>query len=665
MLLVISCLVTAVAAATIPRAPDPCAAISGKTWVAPSEVRACFESFPVVDSIKSNILDVVEKTLAFHTSVNYQIRAPEPFANDVQEDILADIARIRRSQYTSEFEMHIDLQRSTRRLMDGHCVYFDLCYDSTFVSYLPTPVVHLTDEQGQQAVHIAPEAFDVVSVEFANQLSVWQDALPEGLSLGALPRAKVLAINGDDPFVAVNANAAIAGTYQALGTRQNGFFSSYQRTATGWNYTMGNFAQMSLPLFDSVDLTIQRVNSTTNETITLPYRSRLGSSTVPFTDSATFRQNNCRAIEGTNGVDAYSGSPTVAFKLPGERFAPSPTPNPEVVKRNPVSIILDDVPHFGVALPERLQPAEPVSGSGAAQFYVLDDGKTGILALGSFSAASFSDLQSALLGGLQSLTERGATQLIVDVTNNGGGFVCIAAWLHRIIVGPKDTTEPQALLDTKARAGPLAQLIVDRIVEGADPDQNLWYNSLNWNFANNTVMPANFDWLENPVRSVINERSDAFSQRLGQECQPFDIVPPSEPLFDPTKVVIVGNGRCGSSCTLFSVTMNKVEGSKTVVVGGKNDIAQEYAGVVGGQSLDYASIDTEIKTSRLKSHPLAPPDFVTNSIQTLNWRLAFGVDNPEEPEEWQSRPADINFPLTFETVNNPTAIWEEIVATVL
>ena len=99
---------------------------------------------------------------------------------------MADIKRIRRSRYASEFAMHVDLQLSTRRLMDGHCVYFDLCYDSTFVSYLPTPVVLLTDEQGQQAVHIAPDAFDVASVEFADQISVWEDALPEGLSLASV-----------------------------------------------------------------------------------------------------------------------------------------------------------------------------------------------------------------------------------------------------------------------------------------------------------------------------------------------------------------------------------------------------------------------------------------------------------------------------------------------
>ena len=127
-------------------------------------------------------------------------------------------------------------------------------------------------------------------------------------------------------------------------------------------------------------------------------------------------------------------------------------------------------------------------------------------------------------------------------------------------------------MDTKARAGPLAQLIVDRIIEGADPDVSLWYNPQFWNFPNNTAMPADFNWLENPVQSTINGRMDAFSirrassasfvgffsdtvilvffrvvfvlfGRIGQECQPFPQEAPSEPLFDPTRVVIVSNGR--------------------------------------------------------------------------------------------------------------------------
>jgi len=34
--------------------------------------------------------------------------------------------------------------------------------------------------------------------------------------------ALVLQIDGKDPFVAVNANAAVSGDYQALAARQNG-----------------------------------------------------------------------------------------------------------------------------------------------------------------------------------------------------------------------------------------------------------------------------------------------------------------------------------------------------------------------------------------------------------------------------------------------------------
>lgn len=173
--------------------------------------------------------------------MNYQKRAPEPFTQDVHEDILADLARIGRTGYHSEFDMHVDLSRSVKRLMDGHCVYIDLCYDSLFLTFLPTPLVLLTDGQGEQAVHIAPEAFEVASAEFADEIQVWQDALPGSLKgqlasvnghlfakwmqrlpwISQLSGAKVLHINGEDPFAAVNANAVITGSFQAFGTRQN------------------------------------------------------------------------------------------------------------------------------------------------------------------------------------------------------------------------------------------------------------------------------------------------------------------------------------------------------------------------------------------------------------------------------------------------------------
>jgi len=50
--------------------------------------------------------------------------------------------------------------------------------------------------------------------------------------------------------------------------------------------------------------------------------------------------------------------------------------------------------------------------------------------------------------------------------------------------------------------------------------------------------------------------SDDQHNRIGDTCQPYAITPPEEPLFETDKIVIVSNGRCTSSCALFSVCSN-------------------------------------------------------------------------------------------------------------
>lgn len=79
--------------------------------------------------------------------------------------------------------------------------------------------------------------------------------------------------------------------------------------------------------------------------------------------------------------------------------------------------------------------------------------------------------------------------------------------------------------------------------------------------------------------------------------------------------------------SITKITMSKWEKVKTVVVGGKRDVQQQYCGVVGGQSTSFSTIDSEIKVSLslqhrwvsasgddpmqstgLKNHTLAPPD---------------------------------------------------------
>lgn len=102
------------------------------------------------------------------------------------------------------------------------------------------------------------------------------------------------------------------------------------------------------------------------------------------------------------------------------------------------------------------------------------------------------------------------------------------------------------------------------------------------------------------------------------------------------------------------ITMNKLEGARVAVVGGRNTSEQQYTGTVGGQSIDFSTLQSEFKTAHLESDPLYPPDFITNSFQGLTWRLGYDILSPpldplQGPEEWLDHKATESIPLTFDT----------------
>ncbi|KAJ6467652.1 hypothetical protein C8R47DRAFT_1152330, partial [Mycena vitilis] len=79
------------------------------------------------------------------------------------------------------------------------------------------------------------------------------------------------------------------------------------------------------------------------------------------------------------------------------------------------------------------------------------------------------------------------------------------------------------------------------------------------------------------------------------------------------------------------------EGVKTVFMGGKIDVQQEYCGTIGGQSTDFSTIDTEIKdllsslesyTTQLKNNTLAPLDLYVLFLLLPTPRLVFPTAYP-------------------------------------
>ncbi|KAH7108013.1 hypothetical protein BKA62DRAFT_680695 [Auriculariales sp. MPI-PUGE-AT-0066] len=642
-------------------AADPCATIAGVTWAAPADVLKCFQSIPLNETLRTNIVDNVSKTFqGFHTSTNWYLKAPAPFQNDVHVDLIKEFDRIAKQKYSSYYAFHKDIQDVVKLGRDGHAGVTNLCFDSLFVTYSPFPLVVLESPLGSiGSIHIAPEASKVVAAEFPDQIDFWKSV--KGLNdLASFDGATVLLIDGKDPWAVVDANAAVQGGHQGLSTRQGAFFSSYTVASAGWTYRMGDFAAKALPTSNQVTLTVLKKGAILPTTVTVPYRSRIGTGVVPWTDAASLFAGNCLATASVNGIDYYpngNSGARVALPAPGREQYLAPPVNPADRERAQ-NVESGSELLFDVVLPPELQPTSPISGSGAMQFYQLDS-TTGVLALGSFSG-TFSVLESGLLAGLQDLKSRGVTKLVVDLTNNGGGFICIAHWLHRIIAGANPHTVPLAALNTTIRATPLARKIVDKIVAGGDPSNRLLYNSLGWKAANNTEFPEFYNWLTPGNPRVVNGRQDAFGDAIGDECQPFDAGETLEALFDTKNVLIVNNGRCSSSCSLFTISMSVNYGTRSVVVGGKPNTKQQYCGTVGGQSTSYVTMDTQVKTTKLKSDALSPPDLLAAVSVGITWRLGYSIRDPTNFEEWKDHTSTFSYTPTAETVNNPTAIWKAL-----
>ena len=126
------------------------------------------------------------------------------------------------------------------------------------------------------------------------------------------------------------------------------------------------------------------------------------------------------ATNGTNGIDLYAdkaGIQTYQQTPSPIAYFQQPSVDYEDARKQPINVVLDGLPLTDIDLPEYLQPNMPALNQSysVAQFYILKDNVTGVLALGSFMAENFTVFGMSLLAGLQELKTAGAERLIVDV----------------------------------------------------------------------------------------------------------------------------------------------------------------------------------------------------------------------------------------------------------
>ena len=120
--------------------------------------------------------------------------------------------------------------------------------------------------------------------QFGPEFSDYFESL--GFDWKRLAGAKVLEIEGQNPYTYIDHIAnTVSGNYLDHGVRVNSVFTSYRISSNGFSQRLGDLAGPIFVSRTSLTMKLRLVNSTTAETVEIPYLAGfLGS---PFVDSAS------------------------------------------------------------------------------------------------------------------------------------------------------------------------------------------------------------------------------------------------------------------------------------------------------------------------------------------------------------------------------------------
>lgn len=249
-------------------AQDPCTKFTNRTFIPPADALACIQYFPFNETLRQNVLTVVDRVFNFYTFEDYYLDSPPPFQESTV-NIRAEIARINSTEYASDYAFNRDLYNFVNGLNDGHTLWYPNCY-VVLQNLLPAPVVTI-EMDGTEGIYIAPDLNEFIPL-LGPEYTSYFDSI--NFNWRRLAGAHVLEIEGQNAYDYIDFVASTeAGMYLDHGVRVNTAFSSYLISPVDLSFQQ-RFGVLAGPLFpDRNNLTFKliTVNSTEHETVTVPY----------------------------------------------------------------------------------------------------------------------------------------------------------------------------------------------------------------------------------------------------------------------------------------------------------------------------------------------------------------------------------------------------------
>ncbi|KAK4979560.1 hypothetical protein LTR28_003900 [Elasticomyces elasticus] len=623
------------------------------------EVLDCLVSVPFDPAVAARFVRYINDTLQFQTTLAYLEDPPSGYQQPAV-DLIGGLNTIQRhidsGVYKNEYAFETAVQRLLFAAHDAH-VNVDAGVLSSFVF-----------GSGYRLVTLSDDGIQLPKVYF------WAD-LVNAQKTGAKPAQAIAAINGQDTSDFLTSFAAT----NSMGTVE---------PHADWNQLMTSPAQ-----------TIQGAVSVFTA----------GAKFYPG-DTIAFTMEDGTQLEPAKWLALYFSPGNTGPLLTGGDFynffvlgfyPPSYNPDAipswviEAANASPSSGFEAPPPprdHWeDPAYPEDpfvVQPDLATDGTGFVTGYYLQGKETAVLSIPSFQeygtgVPTFSKTIGYFVGNA---TAAGVKKVVIDLQQNGGGDDLLAydAFQHFF---PNTATTGGSRMRAHEYTNAMGETLTD-FWESRDRD-SFWYYGLS---NDEWVAPLRLNATGQNFRSwqefygLHAEHNDNFT--FFQQYDLSNVIFDKEALggytpygyadnpansaqpWDASNIVILTDGLCSSTCTLFVEMMHYEQGVKTVVVGGRPEHGpmQAASGSRGAASISIPVLDENINFARALPSNSNPPADVTlpaNRDDSGVYITSGGINLRDQVRNGSNVPlqflydaADCRIFLTKMTFNNYAALWQ-------
>ncbi|KAF1998183.1 hypothetical protein P154DRAFT_263693 [Amniculicola lignicola CBS 123094] len=609
---------------------------------------ACLQDVPINTEAASITINSIKQMVQFQSTLIYLKNPPEGYSNE-PVDIIAGLDDIDKKVNNGEYKNEYDFENAIAELLvkahDGHLGFDGMAYGGAF-----------RWRRSRQASLIS------ASVDGKELPKIW--ALDDYNSTGvsSYTPSAVTKINGEDAVQFLQ-KEALLNAYHDPDTRFNALF--YMQPAESWGY----FTNPRFYPGPSTSLTFE--NGTTFTYVNLAVvlqRDAWGG----IEDGDTFYRTYI--VPSTSSKIKKRSSP---HSLPRQlqhpkeaelarRYVPFNYPKPAIEHQS-----------FDVGL--------------AGYFIDTSVGTIGVLMIQTFNTDDNNDaveFQNVIQTYISEAKSRNVAKTVIDVRTNGGGKILLGydAYLQFF-----PSQEPQLM--SRYRGHQAIELIGEKIstLELTNQDAELYTSPFNYHayldkdlkpYDSWTDMygPAKFndDSFTNLLRYNLSDPLTTSSDRFSIGVTMTGYLERSNFTEDPFKaedIIILSDGICASTCSLFTELMVQQSKVKTLAIGGRPETGpmQPVGGTKGSLVLqaEYLTalsvyIVQNFANSRSEARDWAeflPNGFAINAADaTVNFQdnIRKGLENDGMPTQFLNDSASCRVWYTPENYFNVTSVWEKV-----